>query len=111
MSESISDKEKRIRRERQLMEDWQEIYRTAAGKRAIGDLLYWANVMTPIVESDPIKLAIANGERNLAIRLARYLNLTPEIFPATMRENDEVQAGYMGDVNYREYMAKTLGFN
>ena len=107
----ISDKQKRILRERQLMEDWQAIYRTAAGRRAIGDLLYWANVMTPIVESDPIKLAIANGERNLAIRLARYLNLTPEIFPQTMRENDEVQAGYMGDIDYRQFMAKTIGIN
>jgi len=99
---------KRINRERQLADDWQAIARTPAGRRIIADLFAWGWVFQPIHENDPIALAAANGERNFALRVARYLNLEPAVFDEAMRSNDETQAEWMGDAEYRGLMAKFL---
>ena len=106
---TYTEKERKVRRERQLMEDWQAIAKTSAGRRVIADLLYWANVLHPIEENDPIAMARMIGERNLAIRISRYLTMSPDIFPDIMRANDEVQASWMGDKEYRQHMAAYVG--
>ena len=69
--------------------------------------------LDPKKNPDDVIVSAGTIEQKLDSLLSHVnnLNLTPEIFPATMRENDEVQAGYMGDVDYKQFMAKTLGLN
>jgi hypothetical protein len=100
---------KRIKREQQLAEDWQTIARTPEGRRVIADLFAWGWVFQPIEENDPYALNRAIGENNFAKRVARYLNLQPEVFSEAMRGHDEVQAEWIGSEDYRQLMAKYLG--
>jgi hypothetical protein len=100
--------DKRIKRERQLSEDWQAVARTPEGRRVIADLFAWGWVFQPIEENDPMGMARANGERNFALRVSRYLNLTPEVFAEAMRSNDEAIGEMIGDNEYRALMAHYL---
>ena len=100
--------DRKIKRERQLAEDWQAIGRTQEGRRVIADLFAWGWVFQPLESNDALELARLNGERNFALRVARYLNLQPEIFAEAMRSHDEVQGEWMGDAEYRQLMAKYL---
>jgi hypothetical protein len=101
-------KSKKISRERQLSEDWQAISRTPEGRRVIADLFAWGWVFQPIEENDPMAMSRANGERNFAIRVARYLSLQPEVFDVAMRGNDETKAEIIGDEEFRAQMAHWL---
>lgn len=98
----------RIKRERQLADDWQAIARTPEGRRIIADLFAWGWVFQPIEENDPYALSRAVGENNFAKRVARYLNLQPEVFDAAMRSQDEVESEWMGNDEYRRLMAQYL---
>jgi hypothetical protein len=75
------------KRDAQLAEDWQEIAETAAGRRIIADIMTWANIYSPIEDSDPINMARHVGEENVAKRIAYYLGYKPEQFPQ-MAEDD-----------------------
>lgn len=100
--------DRRIKREQQLAEDWQEIAKSAEGRRVIADLFAWGWVFQPIEENDPAAAQRAMGERNFALRVARYLNMQPEIFAEAMRAHDDVQGEWMGNDEYRQLMAKFL---
>lgn len=100
--------ERRIKRERQLAEDWQAVARTPEGRRIIADLFAWGWVFQPIEENDPYALSRAVGENNFAKRVARYLNLQPEVFDAAMRKQDEVESEWLGNDEYRQLMASYL---
>lgn len=108
MTKAKDPKDKKIGRERQLAEDWQHISRSPEGRRVLADLMAWGWVFQPIEEDDPIAMARANGERNFVLRIARYLNLQPEVFAEAMRDNDEAQGEMIGDHEYRQLMAKYL---
>lgn len=99
---------KRINRQRQLAEDWQAIAQTPAGRRIIADLFADGWVFQSIDENDPIALARAVGENNFAKRVARYLNLSPDVFDAALREHDETHSEIMGNDEYRRLMAHYL---
>lgn len=101
-------KERRLKREQQLAEDWQTIGRTPEGRRVIADLFAWGWVFQPIEENDPAASQRMMGERNFALRVARYLNLQPDVFAEAMRSHDEVQGEWMGNDEYRKQMAKWL---
>jgi len=100
--------DKRIKREQQLAEDWQAIARTPEGRRIIADLFAWGWVFQPIEENDPYALSRAVGENNFAKRVARYLNLQPDVFDVAMRGQDEVEGEWMGKDEYRQLMASYL---
>lgn len=101
--------DRKIKRERQLAEDWQAIARTPEGRRVIADLFAWGWVFQPLESNDPLELSRLNGERNFAVRIARYLNLQPEVFDAAMRSQDEVESDWLGGpAEYRKLMAKYL---
>ena len=102
MSRKLSLEEKR---DAQLADDWQTIAHTAAGQRIISDIMTWGNVYSPIDENDPVALGRATGENNFAKRIARYLNLEPEVFAHAMRDNDEAAKEWMGESEYNRMMA------
>jgi hypothetical protein len=87
MSEANPARKRARKRDLQLAEDWKAFYETAAGKRAIADLMAWCDAYTQISENDPIKLAMAVGAENVAKRLAYYLGLQPSHFPETSWEH------------------------
>ena len=98
-------KKPRPSRDQQLADDWQSISRTPAGRRVIADLFGFGWVFQPIEENDPIALSRSVGENNFAKRVARYLNLEPEVFAHAMRDNDEAAKEWMGDSEYNRLMA------
>lgn len=102
---SEADRKRRLQRDAQLATDWQAIARTPEGRRIIADLFGWGWVFQPLEDNDPMELARHNGERNFALRVARYLNLDAAVFAAAMRQNDEAVAEWMGENEYREQMA------
>lgn len=69
------------KRDLQLADDWQDWYRTAAGQRAIADLMTFCDVYTRIESNDPVEMARAVGANNVAKYIAYYLGLKPEDFP------------------------------
>ena len=96
--------ERRSLRQRQLAEDWQAIARTPEGRRVIADLMQWGWVFQQIEENDPIALARMVGENNFAKRISRYLNLTPDMFVESNKQNDEVDREWLTDDVFRELM-------
>lgn len=109
MSDKKQDgRTKEAKRERQLADDWQEIARTAPGRRVIADLFKSAWVFDEIETNDPIEMARKTGTRNFAIHVARMLNMTPEIFDTAMRQNGEALSDIVGTEDYRKLMAKFL---
>lgn len=64
----------------QLALDYKRTFSSPEGQRVLADLMVWCNVYHPIDETDPIKLAQANGERNVALRIVGYMGMTPETF-------------------------------
>lgn len=99
---------KEAKRERQLADDWQEIARSAAGRRILADLFKKAWVFDEINENDPIAMARCIGARNFAIHIAKLLNMTPEMFDTAMRQNGEAVAEMVGNDEYRRMMARYL---
>ena len=64
-----------------VAEAWRNFYESHAGRIAIADLMVWCNVYSPILETDPLLLAAANGERNAALRIVQMIGLKAEHFP------------------------------
>jgi phosphoenolpyruvate-protein kinase (PTS system EI component) len=92
---------RRERHRRQVAAAWQAVAATREGRMVIADLLGWCHVFHPIEETDPIRLATRNGERNIGLMVARMLATDPAEFPAEMRRNDEAAKEWMGDAEYR----------
>lgn len=82
-----TERRKYSKRDVQLAEDWQAVAMSAHGRRIIADMMVWCNVYTAIEETDPIALARAVGEQNVAKRVAYLLGLKPEEFPAQSWED------------------------
>lgn len=66
--------------EQRLAAHWQAVWGTPEGRLAISHLLLEQNLYSPVVSTDPIALAIATGERNVAARIARLIGLKPEAY-------------------------------
>jgi hypothetical protein len=98
-------KKARPSRDQQLAADWQAVARTPEGRRIIADMMGFGWVFQGIEENDPIALSRAVGENNFAKRIARYLNLEPEVFAIAMRDNDEAAKEFMGESEYNRMMA------
>lgn len=69
-----------------LSQAWKTVWNTPEGKLAISELLVATNVYSEIRTNDPVMLALAVGERNMAARLARMIGLKPENYAADARE-------------------------
>jgi len=61
-----------------LAANWKTVWHTPAGRLAISELLIATNVYSEIQTTDPLQMAMAIGERNVAARIARYLGLKAE---------------------------------
>jgi hypothetical protein len=66
---------------------WKSFYGTPEGRTAIAHLFSEFHVYSPIQGRDPIEIATANGERNVALRIAQLLALKPERFAETATED------------------------
>ena len=70
-----------------LAQAWKDFYATPQGQAAIGALFAEFHVYDPIVSYDPVQLAMMNGQRNVALRIAQLLALRPERFAETATED------------------------
>lgn len=102
-------KERRIKWEMQLAEDFQWLAQTAQGRRILAWMFGWGMVFQEIEETDPIRLAMAVGENNFAKRIARYATASPQVFIDAMKQNEDVARGWMGDKEYEEQMRAYYG--
>lgn len=73
-----------------IADTWKAFYGSPEGRAAIADLMVWCNVYTPIEESDPIVIARATGERNVALRIAQLIGLQPAAFPSNAWEDADI---------------------
>jgi hypothetical protein len=70
-----------------LSEAWKAFYATPEGRMAIANLFAEFHIYSPIVARDAIEIATANGERNVALRIAQLLALKPQRFAETATED------------------------
>jgi len=70
-----------------LAQAWKDFHATPEGRMAIAALFAEFHIYSPIVAGDAIGLATMNGERNVALRIARLLALRPEQFSETVTED------------------------
>jgi hypothetical protein len=83
----------RTRRSRLLTaqsEAWKAFYATPHGKTALAALFAEFHVYAPVNSRDPIEIAIATGERNVALRIAQLVALKPEQFIETAGEDLDI---------------------
>lgn len=73
-----------------IAEDYREVFSTPEGRRVLADLMTWCHAWTQIEESDPIKLAMATGEQNVAKRIAGLMAYRPEDYPAKAKEQTDL---------------------
>ncbi len=70
----------------QFQADMANLYREAweshSGRAVLSDLLQHCGVATLIDDTDPTRMAIRVGERNMALRIVQMLGWQPEEFPA-----------------------------
>lgn len=95
--------------EKQLSEDFQWLASKPEGRRILAWMFGWGQVYQEIEETDPVRLAMAVGENNFAKRIARYINLRPEVFAKAMSQNDDVVREKMGSSEFDQMMNKLLG--
>lgn len=63
------------------------------GRRFIGELLSWCHVRGSSFNPDPIKMAFAEGERNIGLRLeADLIEASPEHYLEFLREHGDTNA-------------------
>lgn len=103
-------KERRIKMEAQLAEDFRWLAETPQGKRILSWMFGWGMVFQEIDESDPIRLAMAVAENNFAKRIARYCTMNPEVFSDAMKQNNEAIRAHAGSEEFNEMMRSYLGF-
>lgn len=66
---------------------WKSFYATPEGRMALAHLFAEFHIYSPIVGRDAVEIATANGERNVALRIAQLLALKPERFAETATED------------------------
>lgn len=76
----MASRPRRSTAEQRLSEAWKAIWQSPHGRVAISELLVSNNVYSEIVASDPVMMAIAVGERNVAARIARHIGLKAESY-------------------------------
>jgi hypothetical protein len=70
--------------------DFRKVFTSDEGKRVLGQIVSWAKVLTPSVMGspiDPYKMAVCEGEKNLARRiLLAVYNEPPEPQTQTVKQ-------------------------
>lgn len=77
-------------REDPLVTDYMRAFDTPEGQRVLADLMTVCGVYDVVVESDPMRLALLTGARNVALHIAKKLNATPEDFVKRAKGDEEV---------------------
>ncbi|MEW5705134.1 MAG: hypothetical protein AB1781_11210 [Pseudomonadota bacterium] len=81
----------------QIAQDYRDVFSTPEGERVLADLMTWCHAWSPIEETDPIRLAMATGEQNVAKRIAGLLAYRPEDYPATAKRQTDLINHLMED--------------
>lgn len=71
-----------------LASDYARCFDSPEGQRVLADLMTVTGVYDVVTESDPIKLALQTGARNVALHIAAKLNWKPGEF-VQRAEQDE----------------------
>jgi hypothetical protein len=69
---------------------WKKFYHSPEGRAALADFFVFCNVYSPINESDPIRLAMAEGERRAALRIIELMALRPQDIVQQAEEDTNV---------------------
>jgi hypothetical protein len=77
---------KRLTPEQRLAQAWRDVWETPQGRFALSHLLLEMNLFSPLELDNPTTLAIATGQRNVAARIARLINLKPDEYPQVSGE-------------------------
>jgi len=63
---------------------------TPEGQRVLADLMTVCGVYDVVTETDPIRLAMLTGARNVALHIAQKLNVTPSDFVKRAKDDEEI---------------------
>jgi len=84
--------------DRSLADDYRAVFSSPQGERVKADLMLCGNVYHEIQGDSLFALGIKEGERRVALRIAKYLGLRPEHFPAEAWAAAEVADNMMAGV-------------
>ncbi len=94
--------------EQRLSAIWKSIYETPHGRVAIAEFLVSANLYSEIQTNDPVTMALAVGERNMAARLARLVGLKPENYASDARDSADTVSRFVDASDASMFNADTF---
>ena len=98
MPSARPERKKRTRADvdRGLADDYRAVFNSPQGERVKADLMLSGNVYHEIQGDSLFALGIKEGERRVALRIAKYLGLRPEHFPVEAWATAEIANNMMG---------------
>lgn len=76
----MAAKRTKAQAEAKIAEAYRDLWQTPQGRVVLGDLLMSCHVFEPSFAPDALSTAFREGERNIGLRIARYLDMQPQAF-------------------------------
>ena len=73
----------------QLRNDYDFVFGTGEGKKVLTDIIRSSNVLAVAVDMDTNSIVFREGERSVALRMLKILNVGPEEFQNIVEEEIE----------------------
>ncbi len=73
----------------QLRHDYDFVFGTHEGERVLRDIIRSCNVLTPAVDVETNNVIYREGERGVALRILKILNVGPEELQTIVEEESE----------------------
>jgi hypothetical protein len=80
---------RKTQKELKIARAWKDFYE-GSGRIALAELFETFHVYSPIVATDPVSIATANGERNAVLHIARLIGLKAERFPTEAWDDHDI---------------------
>lgn len=91
-------------KQKQIAQAWRDVWGSPQGRLAVSELLLSLNVYSPIDTDNVLHAGMAIGERNVAARIAKWLDLKPSDYVehaqdsvAELDELDKILRMKLGD--------------
>lgn len=89
-----------LRKNKDVIGAYNRLFSSHDGKIVLQDLMQQHNVLKPIFDADPQKMALNEGGRNAILRIMKFLSIEEKQLEAMTREHVERDAQYFEEDEY-----------
>lgn len=87
-------KRPRAQTEALIARAYQDMWQSPVGRQVLSDLLLACHIFQPSFAPDDRTTAFNEGERNIGLRIARYLDLQPQEIVETWRQANDATTNW-----------------